>query len=113
MFIPLMVFALTLAACAKVALIFKGAGRRPHSVLIWAVVGYIAAGATVWWITPPEWTLSFPETLAASVDSDTYGHPIEHYAESLLSVMLIASVLGSALFSAVATFGGRLTRRRQ
>ena len=113
MFIPLMVFALTLAGCAKVALIFKGGRRRPHSVLIWAVAGYIAAGATVWWLTPPEWTLSFTETLAASVDSETYGHPIEHYAESLLSVMLIASVLGSALFSAVGTFGGRLRARQR
>jgi hypothetical protein len=111
MFIPLMVFALALAGCAALAVIFSRSGRQPYSsVLFWAVVGYIAAGATVWLIVPPEWTLSFPQTLAASVDSETYGHPIEHYAESLLVVMLIACVLGAALFGAIATFGGRLLR---
>ena len=111
MFIPLMMFALVLAGCAKLALVFSRFGRQPQSfVLFWAVVGYIAAGATIWFITPPEWRLSFPQTLAASVDSDTYGHPIEHYAESLLVVMLIACALGSALFGAIATLGGRLLR---
>lgn len=111
MFIPLMVFALALAGCVKLALVFARSGRQLYSfVLFWSIVGYIAAGATVWIITPPEWTLSFPQTLAASVDSDTYGHPVEHYAESVLVVMLIACVLGSALFSAVATFAGRLLR---
>src|SRR5688572_13933099 len=89
MFIPLMVFALALAGCATLALILSRSGRRPYwSVLCWAVVGYLAAGAAVWFITPPEWTFSFPMTLAASVDSETYGHPVEHYAESLLFVML-------------------------
>ena len=111
MFIPLMVFALALAGCAALAAIFSRRGRQPYSsVLFWAVVGYIAGGATVWLIVPPKWTLSFPQTLAASVDSETYGHPIEHYAESLLVVMLIACVLGAALFGAVAMFGGRLLR---
>lgn len=111
MFIPLMVFALALVGCAALAVIFSRSGRQPYSsVLFWAVVGYIAAGATVWLIVPPEWTLSFPQTLAASVDSETYGHPIEHYAESLLVVMLIACVLGAALSGAIATFGGRLLR---
>jgi hypothetical protein len=111
MFIPLMLFALALAGCAKLALILGRSGRQPYSfVLFCAVVGYIAAGATVWFIAPPEWTLSFPQTLAASVDSETYGHPIEHYAESLLVVMLMACVSGAALFSAIAAFGGRLLR---
>ena len=112
MFIPLMVFAVVLAGCATLAVIFfSRSGRQPYSfVLFWAVVGYIAGGATLWLITPPEWTLSFPQTLAASVDSETYGHPIEHYAESLLVVMLIACALGSAVFSAVATWGRRLLR---
>jgi len=110
-FIPLMVFALALAGCARLALLFSRSGRQPSpSVLFWVVVGYIAAGATVWFMAPSEWTLSFPQTLAASVDSETYGHPIEHYAESLLLVMLIACVFGAGLFSAVATFGGRLLR---
>lgn len=111
MFIPVMVFALALAGCAAFAFIVSRSGRRPYSsVLFWAVAGYITAGATVWLIVPPEWTLSFPQTLAASVDSETYGHPIEHSAESLLVVMLIACVLGAALCGAIATFGGWLLR---
>jgi hypothetical protein len=111
MFIPLMLFALALAGCAALAFILGRFGRQPYpSLLFWAILGYIAAGATVWFIAPPEWLLSFPQTLAASVDSETYGHPVEHYAESLLIVMLIACVLGSVLFSAIATFGGQLLR---
>jgi hypothetical protein len=111
MFIPLMLFVLALAGCGKLALIFGRSRKQLYpSVLFWAVVGYIASGATIWFIVPPEWTLSFPQTLAASVDSETYGHPIEHYAESLLVVMLIACVLGSVLFSALATVGGRFLR---
>ena len=115
MFIPLMVFALALAGCLELALIFGRSGRQSRPfMLLWTVVGYIAAGVTIWFIAPPEWTLSFPQTLAASVDSETYGHPIEHYAESLLVVMLIACVSGAVLFSAIYTFGpgvGIISRR--
>jgi ABC-type enterochelin transport system permease subunit len=111
MFVPSMLFALALAGCAALALILSRFGRQPvPSVLFWAVIGYIAAGATIWLVVPPEWTLSLPQTLAASVDSATYGHPIEHYAESLVLVMLIACLLGAVMFSAIATFGGRLLR---
>ena len=111
MFIPLTLFALTLAGCAAMARALVRFGKPPYpSVLFWAVVGYIAAGATIWFLAPREWTLSFPQTLAASVDSKNYGHPIEHYAESLLAVMLVACVCGSLLSSAIATFGGRLLR---
>ena len=111
MVIPLMVFLLALAGCAALARVLSRFNKLPYSpVLLWAVVGFVAAGVAVWSIAPPEWTLSFPQTLAASVDSQTYGHPIEHYAESLLAVMLIACVLGATLFIAVATFGRRLLR---
>jgi len=112
MLIPLTVFALALAGCAALALVFSRTNKQSYSsVLFWAVVGYVAAGTAVWSIVGPEWTLSFPQTLAASVDSQTYGHAIEHYAESLLVVMLIACVLGAALLSAIATFGRRALAR--
>ena len=111
MLIPLTVFALTLAGCVALALAFSRAIRRSYApVVLSAVVGFITAGALVWLIVPAEWTLSFPQTLAASVDSATYGHPIEHYAESLLVVMLVACVVGSLLFSAIAAFSGRLLK---
>ena len=103
MFIPLMVFALTLTACAGLAaFICRARGRRHVPAVFWSVVGFLAAGVAIWSITPPEWTLTFPETLAASVDSVTYGHPVEHYAESLLVVMLVACAAGSALLGAIA-----------
>lgn len=111
MAIPLIVFALALAACVGLARVFSRSGRKPYSsVLFWAVLGYIVAGAIVWSIVPAAWTLSFPQTLAASVDSETYGHPVEHYAENVLVVMLAACVSGSILFGAMATYGGRLRR---
>ena len=113
MFIPLMLFVLAFAGCATFARIASRFGGQSYSiVLFWAAVGYLAAGATVWLVAPPEWKLSFPQTLAASVDSATYGHPIEHYAENLLLVMLMACVLGSTLFSAVATFCAMRVRRK-
>jgi hypothetical protein len=105
MLIPLVVFTLALAGAVVLALILgRLRGRSSPSVLPWAILGYILGGAAVWLITPPEWTLSFPQTLAASVDSRTYGHPVEHYAESLLVVMLVACVFGSLVLSVVATF---------
>jgi len=111
MFIPLMLFALTLTGCGVLALILGRSRKQAYpSVLFWAVVGYIAAGATIWFLVPREWTLSFTQTLAASVDAKTYGHPLEHYAENVLALMLIAGVCGSLLSSAIATFGGRVLR---
>jgi hypothetical protein len=112
MFVPLLLFALALMGCGAFALALSQLGRRPYPrVVAFSILGYVAAGALVWLLVPSEWTLSFPETLAASVDAKTYGHPVEHYAESLLLVMLFACVLGSAVFGTITTFGGRLVRR--
>lgn len=112
MSIPLLLFAFALMGCGAFALALSRIGRRPSSrVVSWAILGYVAAGVGIWLLVPSEWNLSFPQTLAASVDSRKYGHPIEHYAESVLVVMLFACVLGSVVFSAIAAFGGRMVRR--
>lgn len=112
MVIPLLLFLMALMACSALALVLGALSRQRRSlVAVSAILGYLLAGATVWWLASPEWTLSFPETLTASVDAGTYGHPVEHYAESLLVVMLAACVLGSVLFGTVAAFGGHVLRR--
>lgn len=109
---PLMVFVLALAGCIGLSLAISRRRNLPRSnVLLWTVAGFIGAGALVWFAAvPAEWTLSFPQTLAASVDSETWGHPIEHYAESLLVVMLAACTVSAAAFGAMTAFGGRLFR---
>lgn len=112
MLTPLLLFLLALVGCSALALVLSRVGNQRYSrVVSSAVLGYLLAGAAVWSIAPADWTLSFPQTLAASVHERTHGHPVEHYAESLLLVMLVACVFGSAAFSAIAAFGGHLVRR--
>ena len=112
MLTPLLLFFLALIACVAFALVLSGICRQPRSrVVSSATLGFLLAGAAIWSLTPETWMLSFPQTLAASVDSQTYGHPVEHYAESLLVVMLVACVCGSAVFGAITAFGGRVVRR--
>lgn len=114
MLTPLLLFLLAFIGCGVFALVLSKVGNQPYSrVVSSAVLGYLLAGVAIWLLTPAEWTLSFPQTLAASVDARTYGHPVEHYAESLLVVMLVACVFGSAVFSAITAFGGRLVQRVQ
>jgi len=109
---PLLLFLLAFIACGAFALVLSGVCSQPRSwVVSSAALGYLLAGTAIWWLTPVAWPLSFPQTLAASMDSRTYGHPVEHYAESLLAVMLVACVCGSAVFSAITAFGGRAVRR--
>ena len=109
---PLLLFVLAFIACGAFALLLSRICNQPRSRVVFsAALGYLLAGTAIWSLTPVAWTLSFPQTLAASVDSRTYGHPVEHYAESLLVVMLVACVCGSAVFSAITAFGGRAVRR--
>jgi hypothetical protein len=114
MLTPLLLCLLALMGCGLLAFVLSEIGRQPYArVVSLAILGYLTGGTTIWLIAPAEWTLSFPQTLAASVDDKTYGHPVEHYAETLLLIMLVASVFGSAGFSAIAAFGGRLVRRHR
>jgi len=113
MLTPLLLFFLAFIGCGAFALVLSGICNQPRSlVLSSAALGYLLAGTAIWWLTPVTWTLSFPQTLAASMDARTYGHPVEHYAESLLVVMLVACVCASAVFSTFTAFGGRVLRRR-
>ena len=113
MLTPLLLFFLALIGCGAFALVLSRISNEPRSLVVSsAALGYFLAGTAIWSLTPETWTLSFPQTLAASVDARTYGHPVEHYAESLLVVMLAACVCAAAVFSAITAFGGRVLRRR-
>jgi hypothetical protein len=54
-------------------LLQPGVTRGIGSVFL---LGYMAGGIVAWSLVPAEWPLSFAETLAASIDSSTYGHPL-------------------------------------
>jgi hypothetical protein len=75
------------------------------------LLGYLAGGALAWAATPGAWRLSFPETMAASVNAIRYGHPVEHYAQGIIVMMLVAAQLGALLCGSLAGLFGRLTRR--
>lgn len=60
-----------------------------------SIGGFLLAGVLSWFVLARGWTLSFATTLHASVDAATYGHPVEHYAESLLLGVLFFSLVGA------------------
>ena len=85
--------------------------RRPRLPVIPAGMlgGFVTGAWTFWILTTREWPLSFWTTLQAAGDAETYGHPIEHFAESLLVGMLFIGAAGAA----VGAFAGwALLRRR-
>jgi hypothetical protein len=59
--------------------------------------GYIAGALFVWSLIPREWTLPFWTTLAASVNAEKYGHPVEHYAQGVVIGMMFGAVVGAVI----------------
>jgi amino acid transporter len=117
--IPLLMFLIGLAAVLALVPVFRRpfdrrTQKRRFELLFGSAIllGYIFGGILVWSFVPSEWPLSFGETLAASVDAKTYGHPIEHYAESILVVMLFACLAGSLISVAVTAMTARIWIRR-
>jgi len=82
-------------------------------VRIWSatLAGYLVGGVLAWCLIPSQWHLSLWETIAASVDSETYGHPIEHYAECTVVAILCACMAGAVLSGSLAGITGRLLKR--
>jgi hypothetical protein len=87
--------ALLPVALAVLAVRFARSGRRPTALIpafvMW--VGYWIGGLGSWALVAPRWPMPFWQTLAASVDAETYGHPLEHQAENILVFVLFAAVL--------------------
>ncbi len=90
------------------------ANRRLGPILAPAGIlcGYIAGALFVWSLIPREWTLPFWTTLAATVDAEKYGHPVEHYAEGIVIGMMFGGVVGSLIGGFSAHLAGRVLRQR-
>ena len=70
--------------------------------------GFWIVGWAIWSIATPEgWTLPFLTTLRATVDSQTYGHTIEHAAEVLASKAIILGAAGGLLAAGLTWIGAR------
>jgi hypothetical protein len=75
----------------------RGQSTRRNMVTLAAFhAGAWLAGWLVWRsLKPTGWTLSFWATVQAGVDSDTYGHVLEHAAEVLAAnVIILAAAAG-------------------
>lgn len=74
------------------------------------MTGALASGLVVWHLIPSEWTLPFWTTLEAAGNAQKYGHPVEHYAECIVVLLLFTAVLGGAIGAGAAAFQSRPRR---
>ena len=88
------------------------ADRRPCPVRVPAgmLCGFVAGALFIWTLVPSDWSLPFWTTLAASVNTARYGHPVEHYAEGIVVWMMFGAVVGAVVGGSVACIAGRLLR---
>jgi hypothetical protein len=114
MLLSLVVFAAALAfalALMPVYMLFAGQRVRLRVIGRAVLCGYLLGSTVAWFLVPSVWTLSFPQTLAAAVDADTWGHPVEHYAESVLVMMMAVGLVVSALSGSAAGLWLRFSSR--
>jgi hypothetical protein len=82
--------------------------RRRMVTLAGFHAGALLAGWTVWRsLKPAGWTLSFWATVQAGVDSETYGHVVEHAAEVLATYVVILAAAGGLLAGSLAWISQR------
>lgn len=114
MLISILLFTIAFAVVQAFAPLFQWlAGRDGRMRLICAAVstGYFCGAAGAWCFVPREWKLSFPETLAATVDSARYGHPVEHYAEGVVIMMITAAAFCAVMSGVAVGLSLRLLKR--
>ncbi len=89
---------------------YARSGRRPPALVpalvLWA--GFWTGGLVCWSLVSTRWSMPFWHTLAASVNSEKYGHVLEHQAENILFFVLLASVCTALLSWGVTWLAGRL-----
>ena len=109
-----MLTGLLLLCALPIALVFysciyfrSGVVLRGLWVSLMMSSAFLLAGVVSWYAMTPGWHLSFATTLAASVDSQSYGHPVEHTAENLLVAVLFFAVVSSMAAGALAGFNLR------
>ena len=83
----------------------------PVWVPVGTFCGYVAGVLFVWTLVPHDWTLPFWTTLAATVNAEKYGHPVEHAAEVIVIWMLFAGVTGAVIGGFSAHVAGQLRNR--
>ncbi|SPE41100.1 membrane hypothetical protein [Candidatus Sulfopaludibacter sp. SbA3] len=74
------------------------------------ILGALVSVLVVWRLVPSEWSLPFWTTLQAAVDAQKYGHPVEHYAEGFVLILLVAGALGGAVGAGVAALSAKPRR---
>jgi hypothetical protein len=75
------------------------------------VIAFLVGGILSWNLIPFHWDMPFWTTLKASVDSEKYGHPVEHKAEGILIWVLFGSVSSAISAGAVTALAGKLRHR--
>ena len=103
---------LTAAGVTYIMIVLAGRRLGPVRVVAGMVSGYVAGMLFFWALVPRDWPLGFWTTLAATVNAEKYGHPVEHAAEGIIDAMLFAAVVGSLIGGFAAhTVGQRLGNR--
>jgi len=95
--------AVVVFAADLVRLVRHRAARRRIVTLAGFHAGALLAGWVAWRaLQPAGWALSFWTTVRAGVDSETYGHVVEHAAEVLAAYVIILAVVGGLLVGCLA-----------
>jgi len=79
----------------------NGGKRRGLLVAVVMLVVFHVSAILIWRMGTADWNLSFPATLEASVNSEKYGHPVEHRAEVMVVWLLLYSALAAAAAGAI------------
>ena len=71
------------------------ANARAILITLLVAAGFLTGGLLAWWLRPFPWDMPLWETAYASVNSEKYGHPLEHQAERILLYVLFFGDLGA------------------
>jgi hypothetical protein len=103
---------IAIAAMLFVADIARLARQRAPRRRLMTLAGFHAGALVVGWVAwrmlkPTDWTLSFWTTVQAGVDSETYGHVVEHAAEVLAASVIVLAAVGGLLIGGLAWISQR------
>ena len=104
---------MSLIALIPVALLSAVRSRNPSGLAIptMMVIAFFLGGILSWNLIPFHWDMSFWTTLTASVQSEKYGHLVEHKAEGILIWVLFFSVAGAVLTGVAAVAATKVRKR--
>jgi hypothetical protein len=76
-------------------------------------IAFFIGGILSWNLIPFHWDMPFWTTLAASVQSEKYGHLVEHKAEGILIWILFFSVVSATVTGVVAAATTKVRKSHQ